>query len=109
MEFISEGIFVKYSKIIILGFKLLKKSQILRPFFRPSALKTYFFFQKNLTVGYMYIEESFDTNFNMGYGSGNSPMAERVNWYIFIAKKYPHRGPARCNWGRGGSLANIFC
>ena len=29
-------------------------------------------------VGYVYIEESFDTIFNMGYGSGNSPMAERV-------------------------------
>ena len=39
-------------------------------FFRPSALKTDFFFQKNLTVGYVYIEESFDTIFNMGYGGG---------------------------------------
>ena len=27
----------------------------------------------------IYVEESFDTIFNMGYGSGNSPMAERVN------------------------------
>ena len=27
----------------------------------------------------VYIEESFDINFNMGYGSGKSPMAERVN------------------------------
>ena len=32
-------------------------------FFRPSNLK---------------IEESFDTIFNMGYGSGKSPMDERV-------------------------------
>ena len=30
-------------------------------------------------VGYVYIEESFDTIFNMGYGSGKSPMSERVN------------------------------
>ena len=30
-------------------------------------------------VGYVYIEESFDTIFNMDYGSGKSPMDERVN------------------------------
>ena len=50
----------------------------------PSKLN---FFPKKLTVGYVYIEESFefDTIFNMGYGSGNSPMAERVNqsWFEF--------------------------
>ena len=46
--------------------------------------------QTNLRVGYVYIEESFDTIFNMGYGggvqrpppmdygSGKSPMDERV-------------------------------
>ena len=54
-------------------------------FFRPSTLKT------EKRVGYVYIEESFDTIFNMGYGggrttpeptmdygSGKSPMVERV-------------------------------
>ena len=29
----------------------------------------------------MYIEESFDTISPFGYGSGKSPMAERVNTY----------------------------
>ena len=48
------------------------------PFFRPSTLKTEKFFQKKLRVGYVYIEESFDTIFNMGLGSGKSAMAERV-------------------------------
>ena len=41
----------------------------------PSKLK---FCSKKLRVGYEYIEESFDTVFNMGYGSGKSPMDERV-------------------------------
>ena len=48
----------------------------------------------------MFIEESFDTIFNMGYGSGKSPMAARVkiNWrdkvggkraiYIWIVALY---------------------
>ena len=31
---------------------------------------------KKLKVGYVYIEESFDTIFDMGYGSGKSPMGE---------------------------------
>ena len=38
-------------------------------------VKTEFF---SKTVGYVYKEESFDTIFNICYGSGNSPMAERV-------------------------------
>ena len=49
----------------------------------PSKLKI---FQQKLMVGYVYIEESFDNIFNMGYGgglmpyaSGNSPMLLRVN------------------------------
>ena len=51
-------------------------------FFRPSTLKTDFL-KKKLRVGYVYIEESFDTIFQhrlwagawvMGYGSGKSPM-----------------------------------
>ena len=29
----------------------------------------------------MYIEKSFDTLFNMGYGSENSPIAERVKFF----------------------------
>ena len=33
----------------------------------PSKLKI---FQQKLRVGYSYIEESFDTIFNMGYGGG---------------------------------------
>ena len=57
VEFIYKGIFGKYSKMKILG---LKRSN-LYAFFRPSALKT----EKK---GYVYIEESFDTIFNMGYG-----------------------------------------
>ena len=31
-----------------------------------------------LRVGYVYIEESLDNIFNMGYGSGKSAMDERV-------------------------------
>ena len=57
VEFISEGIFGKYSK----------RSNF-DAFFRPSTLKTKSFFRKKLRVGYVYKEESFDTIFNMGYG-----------------------------------------
>ena len=42
----------------------------------PSKLKI---FQQKLRVDYVYIEESFDTIFNMGYGSGKSSMGERAN------------------------------
>ena len=35
-------------------------------------------FKKNSRVGFVCIEKSFDTIFNMGYGSGKSPMDERV-------------------------------
>ena len=64
MEFISEGIFGKYSKMKILGLNFLKGS-----------LKTVFFYVR---VGYVYIVESFDNIFNMGYGSGKSAMGEKV-------------------------------
>ena len=55
MEFISE----KYSKIKILVLKSFKMSNF-DAFFNPSST----------IVGYVYIEESFDTIFNMGYGEG---------------------------------------
>ena len=66
MEFISEGIFGKYSKMKIL---VLKKR-----------------------VGYVYREESFDNILNlgttppspMGYGWGKSPMAARVNYLFYL-------------------------
>ena len=54
-------------------------------FFRPSTLKSEIFSHKKIKVGYVYIMESFDTIFNIGYGapmdygSGKSPMDERVN------------------------------
>ena len=38
------------------------------------------FFNKHLSVDYVYIEKSFDNIYNMGYGSGNSPIAERVKF-----------------------------
>ena len=64
-------------KILVLTF--LKRSNV-EAFFRPSTLKTEnvsFFSNK----GRLYIEESFDTISPLGYGSGKSPMAERVNTY----------------------------
>ena len=39
------------------------------PFFGPAPSKLKILQQK-LRVGYSYIEESFDTIFNMGYGGG---------------------------------------
>ena len=70
MELISEGIFGKYSKMKIFFFK----GQILMPFsgLAPSKLK---FFSKKLRVGFVYIEESFDSIFNMGYGGPTGPHA----------------------------------
>ena len=44
---------------------------IFEVFFRLSNLKNDFF-QTKFRVGYVYIEISFDTIFNMGYGSVNS-------------------------------------
>ena len=41
------------------------------------------FFNEISRVSYVCIEESFDTIFNMGYGSGKSVMDERVNIQIF--------------------------
>jgi len=46
LEFISEGIFDKYSKIKILVFEIFEKGQIFRPFFWPSTLKTKTFTKK---------------------------------------------------------------
>ena len=40
------------------------------------------FFQKKLKIGYVYINESFDTIFNMDFGPGKSPMDELVNVII---------------------------
>ena len=56
--------------------KFFEKVQILMPFsgLAPSRLKK---FSTKLRVVYVYIEESFDTIFNMGYESWKSPMAER--------------------------------
>ena len=47
---------------------MFEKAKILMPYsgLETSKLKI---FQQNLRVGYMYIEELFDTIFNMGYGS----------------------------------------
>ena len=73
----------------IFGFHIFKKGQI-DASFRTSSLKLKFF-QKISRVGYVCIEESFDTIFNMAcggsvqrppapmaYGSRKSAMAERV-------------------------------
>ena len=78
MEFISAGIFGKYSKIKILGLIFIAKGKICKPFVGLAPLKLKFL-SKEIKGGYVYIEESFDTIFNMGYGSGKSPMGERVN------------------------------
>ena len=59
MEVISEGIFEKYSNMKISGINFFEKGQILRPFFRPSTIKT----KENSNK----IKESFDTIFNMGW------------------------------------------
>ena len=55
----------------ILVFEIFEKGQILRP--------QNWIFKDKLRVSYVYIEESFDTIFNMGYGSGKSAVDERVN------------------------------
>ena len=77
MEFISEGIFEKYSKMKILVFEIFEKGQILRPFsgLAPSKLK---FFQKNLMAAYVHIS-ILPTNFQKnrrGYRKKRGP--ERV-------------------------------
>ena len=46
MEFISEGIFEKYSKMEILVFDFFEKGQILRPFSSLAPSKRIFFQQK---------------------------------------------------------------
>ena len=51
-------------------------------------------FPKNSRVGYVCIEESFGTIFDMGYGTGKSSMPERVEirrrqyTQIFLSKNY---------------------
>jgi len=47
---------------------MLEKGQILRPFFRPSALKIKKN-HENLRVDYVYKDKSFDIIFDMGYWS----------------------------------------
>ena len=52
-------------------------------FFRPSTLKT------EKRVGYVYIEESFDTIFNMSYGGGGAPLDYGSgNWPWTIGVKW---------------------
>ena len=54
----------------------------------------------------MYIEESFDNIFNMGYGSGNSPMAERAKekrTFFYCKEKNPMTTKTR-----GGGLKAFF-
>ena len=76
----------------ILVFEIFEKGQILWPFsgLAPAKLKI----KKKSGVGYVCIEESFNTIFNMGYGgstaspppmdygSGKSAMDERVNFLL---------------------------
>ena len=56
MEFISEGIFEKYSKMKILVFEIFEKGQILRPLSGLAPLKLKIFSKKNLMVAYVHIE-----------------------------------------------------
>ena len=66
-----------------------------------SPLKLKKLFNKVLRVGHVYIEESFDTIFNMGYGEqrpppmdygpGKSAMNERVKKYGSYQLLYQHR------------------
>ena len=75
MEYISEGIFWKIFINEDFGFILFFNGQILMPF-SGLASQNWKLFKKKLRVGYVYIEESFET---MDYGSGKSAMDERVN------------------------------
>ena len=79
MEFISE---VSYNGQILTPFSGQAPSKlcfisIKNLLLFPSILKNDFFSKKKIRVGYVYIEESFDTIFNMGYGgpTGPPPMA----------------------------------
>ena len=66
------------------GLNIFYEGQILMPFSGLTPLKLK---KEKIRVGYVYIEESYDTIFNMGYGgggyigygSGKSPMDARVN------------------------------
>ena len=60
------------------GLEIFEKGKISMPFSVPAPWKLSIFSTTKIRVGYVYIEESFDTIFNMGYGSGKSPMGERV-------------------------------
>ena len=65
VEFTTEVIFEKYSKMKMLLLIFLKMSNF-GAFFRPSTLKNESF-KKNLRVDNEYKEKSFDNFFNMGY------------------------------------------
>ena len=72
MEFIFEGIFGKYLKYLkSFLFRIFEKGQIFMPVsgLAPSKLKI----KKKIRVGYVYIEESFDTINSMGYGGRTTP------------------------------------
>ena len=56
-------------KILVL--KFLKKLKFW-DLFQAERPQNWQFFQQNLRVGYVYIEESVDTIFNMGYGVGRT-------------------------------------
>ena len=66
----------KYLKMKILVLTFLEKIKF-DAFSWPSTLNTENLIKK-LRLGYVYIKESFDTIFNMDYGSGKSPMDKRV-------------------------------
>ena len=72
--------FLKYIQNEDLGLPFLKKRQI-----APSKMKT---FSTKIRIGYVHVEESFDAIFNMGYGSGKSPMGERVKILVLMQNKY---------------------
>ena len=73
VEFIYEGIFGKHSKKKFWFWNFWNSKIEIEncdALFRPSTLKTEDFFLNILRVGYVYIEESFDTIFDMVYGGG---------------------------------------
>ena len=60
----------------------------------PSKLKNV---QTNLRVGYVYIEESFDTIFNMGYrgiiGRENRPWTKGLRNFCYLTNQVVYRLP----------------
>ena len=50
-------------------FEIIEEGQIFKPILGLAASKIYFFYsQKKLRVGHVYIDKSFDTIFNIGGG-----------------------------------------